>query len=79
MTSMVAVEPLIRYTPFLPFHQYNMISLNLLMERLGHIVPDEEIHPERQAAFLERFPEIGNPAVLLRRCEYHQVEVGLRT
>ena len=55
-----------------------MLRFNLLAKLLGHGVPHEKIHPERQVAFLERFPEIGNPPVLLWRCENHQIQIGLR-
>ena len=44
--------PLTRHIPLLSLHHHYMIPLDVLAELLGHRVPHEEIHPERQATFL---------------------------
>ena len=65
-------------TSLLFLHQHRMIRFNLFPELFRYGVPDEQVDSERQVAFLERFPEIGNTGLLARRGEYHQIQVGLR-
>ena len=55
-----------------------MLPLDLLAELFRYGIPNEQVYPERQVAFLECFPEIGNPVGLLRRCEYHHIQIRLR-
>ena len=61
-----------------PFHQHDMLRLYLFLERLRHLVPHEQIHPERQVAFVERLAQVADSTALLRRGKDNQVEIGLR-
>ena len=47
-----------------PFHQHDTLHLDLFSERLRHLVPHEQIHPERQVAFLERLTQVSDAAAL---------------
>ena len=60
-------------------HQHDMLHPDLLPERLRHLVPHEQVHPERQIAFLERLAQVSDTAPLLRGGKDDQIEVGLRT
>ena len=61
-----------------PFHQHNMLRLNLFPKRLRHFVTHEQVNPERQVAFLERLAQIADSAALLQRGKDNQIEIGLR-
>ena len=55
-----------------------MIPFDLLAKRFRYVVPHEQVHPERQVAFLECLPQVADTPNLLGRGEYHEVEIGLR-
>ena len=62
----------------LTFDQYHTHRLDMLTETLRHLIPHEQIHPERQIALLERLPQFSHLGALLRPGEHHQIQVGLR-
>ena len=61
-----------------PFHQHDTLHLDLIPECLRHLVPHEQVHPERQVAFLERFAQVSDTAPLLWPGKDNQIEIGLR-
>ena len=57
-------------------HKHNVLYLDLLTKRLGNFIPDEQVHPEREVAFLGCFPQVADLPGLSGSGEYHQIEIG---
>ena len=55
-----------------------MLHTNPVPKHLRHLVPHEQVHPERQIAFLERLAQVADSSMLFRRGKDNQIEVGLR-
>ena len=53
-----------------------MLILNPAPKRIRHLVPYEQVDPERQVALLERLPQVADLRPLFRCREDDEVEVG---